>query len=90
MGAGTPDSVSGRTSSAPWANSQSAAAMCRAPPAPLSEYGELIQAAMTSTARLPSPRPAASAPRRNAAVSAAARPRSAAEAEDNVVLRSLT
>ncbi len=61
-GAGTPESVSTRSSSAPWASSHSAAVTCSTPPGPLSGYGEVIHSIITSTANHTSPRPAATAP----------------------------
>ncbi|GAA3297724.1 hypothetical protein GCM10020295_31320 [Streptomyces cinereospinus] len=66
---GAPESVSVRTSSAPCASSHSAAATCSAPPGPLSGYGELIHSVITSTAKVPSPSPAATTPPRRLAAS---------------------
>jgi hypothetical protein len=43
--------------------------MCRAPPGPLSGYGELIHSTITSTANEPSPSPAATAPPKRLAAS---------------------
>ena len=60
--------------------------MRRAPPGPLSGYGELIHSTITSTARAPSPSPAAIAPRSKQVASTEER----AWTESNGRLRSVT
>ncbi|OSZ61608.1 hypothetical protein OQI_04155 [Streptomyces pharetrae CZA14] len=75
-GAGRPETVSVRTSSAPCASSQREAATCSAPPGPLSGYGELIHSSITRAVSEPRPSPAARAPFSRPAASPGERPRS--------------
>ncbi len=82
-GAGIPESVSVRTSSAPCASSHRAAATCNAPPGPLSGYGELIHSTVTRTANEPSPSPAATTPPRKPAASPGDRSRNRVSRDDN-------